>query len=1314
MIRCTNNDAQGAAECLALCGQTIAVARGGRVLQAREVFFLHCVESIDKKRLFNILQARAEFDSTDGFLVIPRISTISPWATKATDILHLCGLDAVRRIERGLWFANADSGDEADEGLYDRMTQSVLRGAAMASWRQLFQPADVQPVAAVPVAMVDLPAWLVRENAARGLALSDAEIAYLAGLFTDSARNRYPTEAELLMFAQANSEHCRHKIFKSSWRRAEAESPDASLPTLMSLIQRTHFAQPAGVVTAFDDNAAVVRAGVGQDFAPDKNGVYRASEQELLLVAKAETHNHPTAVSPYPGAATGSGGEIRDEAAAGRGAASLAGFAGYMVSRLALDGNGALPPLHSPPPPHIAPACAIMVEAPIGAADYNNEFGRPALAGFFRSYEGGAAGGAGRAGWRFGFHKPVMLAGGVGQMRAGNEGKRALQGGEKIVQLGGAGFRIGMGGGSASSRSGGADAELDFDSVQRANAEMQRRVQAVLDVFRRHTDNPILSLHDVGAGGLANAIGELLHDGGVGGQVDLRAIPVEDRSLSPAEIWCNESQERYVLCLPADALPAFAAVCARERCPFAVVGVTSLEEGERLIVGDTQQDNKRVVDLPLNAIFGALQLPPRPLHLPEASIPAEAKPPLPAVKDFAALAEAILRHPTVAHKRFLINIGDRSVGGLTARDQLIGAWQVAVADVAAVHNDYAGCAGSVFALGERANVAALAPAAASRLAIAESCLNLAAAPIADWKRVKLSLNWMANSGDAARDGELYAAVQAASRFAIAAGLGVIVGKDSLSMRMPAEEGGVVESPACAVATAFSPCADVTKILTPASAAAQEGKDGATAKTVFLLLSLTADPTTAGLGASIASEFPQWWSLAEQLPADVTPAALTAALAVIDRCRERILAYHDVSDGGAWACLCEMAFANNCGLNIITDTFYSSETDGSYGDGWATKAAQVLFCEQPAVVLEVAEADAAAVLDAAAASEHLAVQTIARKNTGAQTIAVYSGGSVLYQARLNDLFAAWDSVSAAITHLRDNPACARQEAARDLENERGLFYKPSEFLKDNAPTVPAYRGRRPRVAICREQGSNGQREMAAAFTLAGFDAVDVTMTDLLAGRVDLNDGFCGAAFCGGFSYGDVLGGGRGWAMTLLHNPQTADMLQRFFHNPATFTLGVCNGCQALSHLQPLMPDATRWAFPAFLQNESQRFEARLSMVETTDSPSPLFAGLTGLQFPIIVSHAEGRAVYVDAAPAEATPLMCFVDNNSTPATAYPANPNGSAGGACGFCSPDGRVSILMPHPERVYRRSQLSFCPPAYPHALTPWFHLFANARHFVR
>lgn len=1257
------------------------------------VYFVETNRPIDgqaKKVLHAVLSIAKPFIANSGFFIVPRAGTVSPWSSKASDILRRCGVRDVGRIERGYWL---DSTDEAVAiAHHDKMVEAFFLASdtktRQAWWEGDGNPADDEAVA---LGGEDGSAVLSRLNEAYGLALSPAEQQHLLRYY--AVANRLAKLAELMMFAQANSEHCRHKIFRAVWQGGDSDS-------LMSFIRATHAHTPQGTVVAFNDNAAVVESVPARHFCPDSEGRYRHQPTPMHTVIKAETHNHPTAIEPFAGAATGNGGEIRDEAAAGRGAKTVAGFAGYIVSHL----DGLVPPTARvaavpPPPSYMASPLDIMIKAPLGASTYNNEFGRPNLAGFFRSFQG-------QQGGRFlGYHKPVMLAGGVGRIAPEMVGKKPLPVGAKIIQLGGPGFKIGMGGGAASSKLGGENSDLDFASVQRDNAEMQRRAQCVIDGYSQRADNPILSLHDVGAGGLANAIAELVHDAERGARIDLQAVPQAQKNMSVAEIWCNESQERYVLAMLAADIESLSQRCQRENCPYAVLGEVTAEKNIVVI-----NKGEAVVQMPLAVLLEPPSMPPLQYQ------PSPPPPPAPPVflqqPSFSTAVLAILKHPNVGNKRFLISIGDRTVGGLTARDQLVGPWQIAVADNAIVNHDFIGNTATTFAVGERP-LADNAPASV-RLAIAEALLNLAASECSE-QPIKLSANWMANGEAGARQSELRQAVRAAAEFCMALGVSIVVGKDSLSMKVQsAQSGKTVESPVTAVITAVGEMPDSQRHWTPQLSGQTD---------TYLLRLAAGGQTQFRVGGSTAEQVGVFSP--DSAPPDITASSLNALWQTLKKCQAEnwVLSYHDVSDGGAMAALVEMALCSRQGLDIFVEPLVENraenswQTDNDHGDNWALKASLVLLSEEPSCIVEV-HADNLSGLMSHCQQNGVAVQTIARPQQQDLQVRVYAGGKTLLNESLNTLWAAWDNISYNISAKRDDATCARQEHQRDFANDEGLFATlpeggMSSGVMAGISDFPAIATHRPQVAIIREQGSNGYVEMAAAFTQAGYDSYDITITDLLHGHKTLHQ-FQGMALCGGFSFGDVLGSGRGWGMSILHQPILADAFSTFFAKQNTFALGICNGCQAMSYLQVLMPDSADWMFPTFTPNVSRRFEARFSLVEILPSSSLWLDGMAGLRFPIVSSHAEGRAGYpVTATQQPAPTVLRFIDNNGNATEHYPANPNGSAGGANGFCSPDGRVLIMMPHPDRSFRTNQLSWQPPAVAgQAVTPWSRLFYNSRLF--
>jgi len=1258
-------------------------------------------------------------------VVMPRLGTVSPWASKATDIARNCGI-ALRRVERvteyrvalagGPAQAPADGGaalgDEERAALAallaDRMTESVAFERAAAA--RLFEP---QP--APPLAQVDLlgrgRAALEAANAEFGLALSDDEIDYLAAAFGRLGRN--PSDVELMMFAQANSEHCRHKIFNARFTIDGAAMPHS----MFDMIRATERAAPQHTVVAYSDNAAVMEGRRVQRWLPQGCSdapLYVARDELVHVLMKVETHNHPTAISPFPGAATGAGGEIRDEGATGRGARPKAGLTGFAVSALRLPGTdepwerGGVGK-----PEHIASALQIMTEGPLGGAAFNNEFGRPNLGGCLRVFEQEVAG------VRRGYHKPIMIAGGLGAIGDAQTRKVRFGAGTLLVQLGGPGMRIGMGGGAASSMAAGSNtAALDFDSVQRGNPEIQRRAQEVINCCQALGDaNPILALHDVGAGGLSNAFPELVDGAGLGAHFDLAQVPLEESGLAPKEIWCNESQERYVLALDPAALPLFEQICARERCPFAVVGVASAEP--RLVVDDGER-GERVIDMPMEVLLGK---PPR-MHRDVVRVARrEAALDLTGVA-LEAVARDVLRHPTVASKRFLVTIGDRTVGGLSHRDPMVGPWQVPVADCAVTLADYVGFAGEAMSLGERTPLAALDAPASGRMAVAEAILNLLAAPI-ELPRVKLSANWMAACGEPGEDAALYDTVAAvALELCPALGIGIPVGKDSLSMRTRWSEGGEarqVTAPVSLVVSAFAALADVRGTLTPQLQTIAAAPGGAACgDTTLILVDLGGGRRRMG-GSMLAQVLGRF---GDEVPDLDDPARLKALVAAVNelRVQGRLLAYHDRSDGGLWACVCEMAFAGRLGVNLNVDILVT-EGDGiadsraEFGDSknWAAQVGErrnrltleALFNEELGVVLQVATAQRDAVM-AVLRAHGLARHAHAIGKTNARgVLEVWRDAQCRFSAPLSELQQQWDEVSWRIARLRDNPACADAEhAAAGAADDPGLHL----HLTFDPLAAPAVLAARPKVAILREQGVNSQLEMSWAMAAAGFDTYDVHMSDLQQGRVRL-ERFQGLVAGGGFSYGDTLGAGEGWARSVRFNPLLAEQFAAFFARPDVFALGVCNGCQMLAALAPMIPGAEHW--PKFTRNKSEQFEGRLVMVEVLASPSLFFAGMAGSRMPIAVAHGEGRADFSqrgDAARVQRA--LRFVDHHGRATEAYPFNPNGSPEGLAGVTSTDGRFTALMPHPERVLRNVQMSWSGGDVS-APSPWRRMFDNARRWL-
>jgi len=1223
-------------------------------------------------------------------LVVPRLGTVSPWSSKATDIAHSCGLARVKRIERGILYVIV--GEVADEAalrraIHDRMTESILERTSDAA--RLFEHAAPRPLTRVALGSGGR-AVLERANETLGLALSPDEISYLVDAYGKLGRD--PTDVELMMFAQANSEHCRHKIFNAQLVVDGEPQPQS----LFQMIKRSTEASPAGVLSAYSDNAAVIEGAVGGRFFPDPaTGVYGAHREPMHIVMKVETHNHPTAISPFPGAATGSGGEIRDEGATGRGAHPKAGLTGFSVSNLRLPGAARPWEKDHGKPERIASALEIMIEAPLGGAAFNNEFGRPNLCGYFRTFEMEVDAGDGQARRVYGYHKPIMIAGGLGYVRPEHVAKTDIPPGAAIVVLGGPAMLIGLGGGAASSlASGSSQEDLDFASVQRDNAEMQRRCQEVIDrCVALGAGNPILSIHDVGAGGISNALPELVHGSERGARVALRDLPSDEPALSPLELWCNEAQERYVLAIAPDRLDAVLALAARERCPCAVVG-RATDDGQ-LLVEDSLLGDKPI-DLPIAVLLGK---PPR-MTRDAARVAAPGAPFATASIHLAEAVRRVLRLPAVADKTFLITIGDRTVGGLSTRDQMVGPWQVPVADAALTTTSFDATTGEAMAMGERAPVALLDAAASARLAVAEAITNIASAPIAKLGDVKLSANWMAAAGRPGEDARLFDAVRAAGvELAPALGIAIPVGKDSLSMHTTWTERGErrsVTGPLSLIVTAVAPVTDVRRALTP-----ELWADGDAAASELLLVDLGRGKNRLG-GSALAQVYGQLG----QTPPDLDePALLTGFFAAVQELAAdgAIAAYHDRSDGGVFVTLVEMAFAGGVGLDIEI---------GGLGDDPIAG----LFAEELGAVLAVRAADVArvrAVLERHGLGN--TVRALGHVQRGDRII-LRRDGRTVFEERRSILRGIWSETTHAMAAMRDDAACADEEQAARVDSEDpGLSVAPTFDVDDDvaAPLI-ARPGARPRVAILREQGVNGQIEMAAAFDRAGFEAVDVHMTDLLGGRMDLS-GFRGLAACGGFSYGDVLGAGEGWAKSILFNGRVRDMFAAFFDRTDTFALGVCNGCQMMAALKEIIPGAGAW--PRFVRNRSEGFEARLALVTVTESPSVLLRGMIGSRLPIVVSHGEGRAEWPaddGRGTLESAGLVAarFVDHRGRPTDLYPDNPNGSPGGITAVTSRDGRVTIFMPHPERVFRAVQFSWRPRAWKED-SPWMRIFRNARVWV-
>ena len=1356
----------------------------------------------------------ADAKKCQRLLVIPRLGTISPWSTKATDIAQHCGLSGVERIERGVvYYLSTKNGKALSQAelaevlplLHDRMTETVLdpstglRAGLEGAAEKIFRHGKPQPLETVNVLKGGRKA-LEKANREMGLALSADEIDYLVENFKKLERN--PTDVELMMFAQANSEHCRHKIFNADWV-IDGEAQDMSL---FGMIRNTHKVSPQGTVVAYSDNSSIIEGAKIERFYPRADGGYAFSEELTHTLMKVETHNHPTAIAPFAGAATGSGGEIRDEGATGSGSRPKAGLTGFSVSNLNIpgfvqpwehysplpnpdkatshstkpasgqvagylpqagEGTGSLPS-HTRgesvargaqpaggegatygKPSRIVTALQIMLDGPIGGAAFNNEFGRPNLAGYFRTFEEQVSG------EMRGYHKPIMLAGGVGNIKAEHTHKHDLPTGALVIHLGGPGMLIGLGGGAASSMDTGANAEnLDFDSVQRGNPEMQRRAQEVIDrCWQMGDNNPILSIHDVGAGGMSNALPELVHGGGKGARFELRKIPLDETGMSPKQIWCNESQERYVLAIAPERLDEFRELCERERCPFAVVGAAI--DADQITVHDAEFDNDPV-SMPLSVLLGK---PPKMTRNVKRETPRLSSLDCSGVP-LAEAVERVLRLPSVANKTFLISIGDRTVGGMTARDQMVGPWQVPVADVAVTLMGFNTNRGEAFAIGERTPLALINAPASGRMAVGEAITNIAAARIEKIGDIKLSANWMAAAGHHGEDAALFDTVRAVGmELCPQLGICIPVGKDSMSMKtswvedqanfggdLPAKRVSrnqnylvkkEVTAPLSLIVSAFAPCPDACHTLTPQLAANLD--------TTLLLIDLGQGKNRMG-GSALAQVYKQVGDVAP----DVDDAqVLKNFFELVQRLHAegKLLAYHDRSDGGAFVALCEMAFASHIGLDI--------QVDGPHGD-----RLRALFNEELGAVVQVKNGDVAHILELARDAGLKSVQKIATLNkTG--MIEISRGSEKLYSENAAQLQRIWSETTYQLQKLRDNPACVQQEFDRLLDvNDPGLHakltYDPNENpydvrqevlkavrgepdattshstkLAKNASQVAGYvepqadvrhpstgSGRaalamtRPKIAILREQGVNGQVEMAAAFDRAGFAAVDVHMSDIISGRVKLSD-FKGFAACGGFSYGDVLGAGEGWAKSILFNPRARDEFEAFFKRSDTFALGVCNGCQMMSNLREVIPGAENWAH--FSRNQSEQFEARFVMVEVQKSPSLFFDGMAGSRMPIVVAHGEGYADFGNEKKLKAAQglvTMRYADNYGQPTETYPLNPNGSPQGITGLTTPDGRFSIMMPHPERVFRAVQHSWYPKEWQEN-GAWLRMFQNARKWV-
>lgn len=1219
----------------------------------------------------------------DGqLLVVPRPGTQTPWSSKATEIAQHCGLSAVKRIERGIEYrlASTAAPTPAIIGLlHDRMTQTVIIGGTTPDLFGQHTPKPLQTVAIIEQGRDAL----VQANTDLGLALSDDEIDYLTTGFL--FLNRNPTDVELMMFAQANSEHCRHKIFNANWTIDGV----AQTQSLFGMIRNTAEQSPAGILSAYSDNAAVVTGSKAQVFIRHPQTCeYSYVEEDAHLLMKVETHNHPTAISPYPGAATGSGGEIRDEGATGRGSATKAGLTGFSVSHLKIPGFPQPWEADNGKPERIASALDIMLEGPLGGAAFNNEFGRPNIAGYFRSFEQAVPGST----HEFkGYHKPIMIAGGMGNIRPMLVEKQAIPAGSLIIILGGPAMLIGLGGGAASSQASGTGSEaLDFASVQRENPEMERRCQEVINHCNAlGDDTPIISIHDIGAGGLSNAVPEIIHDCKRGGRFELRNVHNADLGMSPMQIWCNEAQERYVVAIKPESLPLFTAFCEREHCLFAVIGEAT--EAEHLLLNDSLLGDKPV-DIPMSVLFGKPPKMHRAVeHVSPALQPLDISP-----MTVADAVKRVLAFPAVADKSFLIHIGDRSVTGLVARDQMVGPWQVPVADVAVTASGFYARTGEAMAMGERTPLAVIDAPASGRIAIAEAVTNLAAARIDSLRDIKLSANWMAAAGFPGEDAALFDTVKAVGiELCPALGIAIPVGKDSLSMKTvwqePDNESGqkTMTAPLSLIVTAFAPVLDIAKTLTP--------QLRPVANSVLLLIDLGVGKNRLG-GSVLAQVYGQ---LGNDCPDLDNPALLKAFFEAIQTLNhhDQILAYHDRSDGGLLATVAEMLFAGRQGIDLTLD-------------GLGDDALAALFNEELGAVLQVHAKECDAIITLLT---HAGLVDCIHKIghvVGGQQLTVRHAGGIIYSATRAELQTTWSEVSYRMQALRDNPDCALQQFSRIADdNDPGLQVALSFAINEDI-AKHLISAERPKIAILREQGVNGHVEMAAAFDRAGFASIDVHMSDIIHGRVSLAD-FRGLVACGGFSYGDVLGAGGGWAKSILFNPRVRDEFSAFFARTDTFGLGVCNGCQMLSGLKDIIPGAEHW--PHFMRNSSEQFEARVAMVEVQPSASIFFTDMAGSKIPVVVAHGEGRAEFaVDpqlAVDAGAVAL-CYIDNYGAKTTGFPANPNGSPLGITGLTTTDGRFTIMMPHPERCFRTLQNSWHPDSWDE-YGAWMRIFRNARLWV-
>ena len=1259
-------------------------ALGGRLVAAEFVHFAYLEQDLNDadgatlKALLNYSDAMPDaMPQTESVIIMPRIGTISPWSSKATDILRLCGLEKIRRIERGIIYhfdAKITDKKAVLSVIMDKMTESEL--SSIDDAQSIFDNFEPQPFSSVDLLGKGKSA-LQHTNTELGLALSAGEIDYLVDSFSQLKRN--PTDIELMMFAQANSEHCRHKIFNADWHIDGVKQGKS----LFAMIRNSYYQRPEGLLSVYTDNSAVMKGFEAQRFYPNEHGKYIAATEHRAILIKVETHNHPTAIAPHAGAATGSGGEIRDEGATGQGSKPKVGLCGFSVSNLKIPNAPQPWEVDYGKPEQIASALDIMLQAPIGAAAFNNEFGRPNILGYFRTYEQ-----LGENGELRGYHKPIMLAGGLGHIQKTHIEKGNIPAGSKIIVLGGAAMLIGLGGGAASSvKSGEQSQDLDFASVQRANPEMQRRAQEVIDAcanMGKH--NPIISIHDIGAGGLSNGLPELVNDSSKGAVFELRQVPCDDKQMSPLEIWCNESQERYVLAIDGKNLKTFTDICARERAPFAVLGEST--KAQTLVLDDALFDNTPI-NMPMSILFG---------NPPKTKINAQTlSSNLKAINtNNITLDDAItriLQLPTVASKNFLITIGDRSITGLVARDQMIGPWQVPVADCAISIADYVGFKGEIMALGEKTPLALCDAVAAARMSIGEALTNMLGGYVERLEDINLSANWMCASGHPGEDAKLFAAVKTVGmELCPALGLTIPVGKDSMSMKSTWQDNGKdksVTAPLSLIITAFSKTPDVRLQKTALLSSDSDSE--------LLLIDLGFGKNRLG-GSCLAQVYNQVGDIAPNLDdAELFKNFFTS----INQLNQAALidAYHDRSDGGVIITLLEMAFASHCGLDIYSD--------GDIGELFNKELGYIenLFNEELGCVIQVKAVHKKAVMAELQSAGLSACTRVIAKLNNSDNIKIFLNNKPIYQKSRSELHALWHSTSYQIAKLRDNPDCAQQEFDSISEQTHGIKTQIG-FDINECVSAPYINLTKPKIAILREQGVNGQIEMAAAFTKAEFEAIDVHMSDILSGRVSLAD-FKGLVACGGFSYGDVLGAGRGWANSILYNARAKDEFSAFFSREDSFTLGVCNGCQMLSNLTQIIPNSSH--FPQFKRNISEQFEARFSSVEVQKSPSIFLQNMQGSIMPVVTAHAEGRANFAHGLVNSA---LKYVDYQGNPTQIYPHNPNGSDFASAGLSNDSGQVTLMMPHPERVFRTVQNSHHPNDW-NDRSPWMRMFENARFWV-